>query len=255
MIINKTMDRDDLESPESKQIIEEIEDLMKQIREKGQRFSTWWGTFNPVPDQYHIRGEDYQPYPDAYDDTFNPWFKYWEIAWICRHSGILETKGRCLDMGGCSSIFSYYLAYLGNEVLALDLKPTLVKNGDRVADAFGWKLENMKMDMVKIDQLHERFDYIFSICVVEHLPLSIRHEVMSKVADRLNPGGVFALTFDYLNPHPRAKINSHKAIFDQFVYPSNLELMGNPSFIDNGKRYLSYKGKPYTFASLFLKKV
>lgn len=254
MIINKTMDRNDLFTPESKSVIGEVETLMRLLRRRNLKYTTWWGAFTPSPDDTAIKGDSYRPYPGAFDDRFVPWFKYWEIAWVARHSGVLDRPGRCLDMGGCSSVFSYWLASRGYEVLALDLKRELVENGDAVAEAMGWKLRNTRMDIADVDGLEERFDYVFSLCVVEHLPVSQRVDCMGKVGDRLSPGGVFALTFDYLNPHPRVKISSERAVFDQIVRPSGLELMGHPSFVDNGRRYLVFKGKPYTFAALFLRK-
>jgi hypothetical protein len=93
------------------------------------------------------------------------------------------------------------------------------------------------MDMRELT-LAERFDHITSVCVFEHVPLTGRIDVSSRVADLLEPGGSFSITFDYQNPSRLARLASAEDVEQQFVRPSTLPHRGNLPFHDNGKRYL-----------------
>jgi len=253
--INVTLDRDDLFKPSHRQVIVKLEELMRILRERELEYSNYWGGFGELGKlENENRGNiKYEAYPDAFDDRRVPWFKYWEISHILLNSGILNNVGcKCLDLGGGSSIFSYLLAWMGHDTHVVDIKRGLVENGNKVAKEMGWNLQNHEVDISDLSQLNGGFDYVFSLCVMEHLPISDRLCCMDQVRRLLNKDGVFAITFDYLNPHPRAEINSKQAVYAQFLKPSGMELIGSP-FEDNGKRYLYYEGKTYTFGALFMR--
>jgi hypothetical protein len=82
------------------------------------------------------------------------------------------------------------------------------------------------------------FEHITSVCVYEHIPVSGRIEVSSRIKELLPEGGTFSLTFDYRNPSARARISSPADVEEQIVRPSGLRVRGNPTFQDGGKRYL-----------------
>ena len=255
-VLNTTLDRDDLFKPRYTQIIGSLEDLMRKLRKLGLEYSNYWGSFGELGglEWSNRGGNNYEPYPNAFDDRRIPWFKYWEISHLVLNSGILDNKGcKCLDLGGCSSIFSYLLASMGYRVHVIDINEKLVENGNSVAKAMGWNIHNYKLDIAELNQIKTHFDYIFSLCVFEHLPMSSRFEGINQVKRLLKPNGVFAITFDYLNPNPNAKIDSEESVEEQFIKPSGMSLMGSP-FRDNGKRYLSHLEKSYTFGALFLRK-
>jgi 2-polyprenyl-3-methyl-5-hydroxy-6-metoxy-1,4-benzoquinol methylase len=240
MVLNKTMDREDLGLPEGRRIVGELNELVEELRRRGLRASSWYGEFE-LSDEYRAlervnRGYGYAPLDGAADDDSFPWFLYWEIAWLVMNTDF-RAGDRLLDLGGSSSLFSYFVASRGLEVVTVDLKPELVDNANEVAARTGWKLTNLAMDMRNLD-LPGSFDHITSVCVFEHLPLAGRIEVTSRIGDLLRDGGSFSITFDYLNPSRLARISSSDAVDQQFVAPSRLKVRGNQSFHDNGKRYL-----------------
>jgi 2-polyprenyl-3-methyl-5-hydroxy-6-metoxy-1,4-benzoquinol methylase len=256
-ILSGTLDRDDLFKPEYRKVVAQLESTMKKLKIRGLEYSNYWGAFGELGEREwdNRGGADYKPYPNAFDDRRVPWFKYWEIAHLITNSGIADKVAcKCLDLGGCSSVFSYLLASMGHEVHVIDINERLVENGNSVSKAMNWNLHNYKMDIADLSRIKTRFDYIFSLCVFEHLPMGSRVEGINQVKRLLKSDGVFAITFDYLNPNPHAKIDSVQAVEEQFIKPSGMTLMGNP-FKDNGKRYLSYDGKTYTFGALFMKNV
>jgi hypothetical protein len=238
--INKTMDRDDLESPQARAVVAELDALINELWERGLGVSSWYGALelpdDPKSMQRINRGYGYRPLEGAADDNLFPWFLYWEIAWLTINNDYRPGQ-RLLDLGGCSSLFTCYVAAKGLEVTAIDLKQELVENGEALAAATGWRMRNLRMDMRELD-LSERFDHVTSVCVFEHLPVSGRIEANARVLDVLEPAGTFSITFDYLNPSRLARINSPADVEEQFVRPTGLRVRGNPVFHDNGRRYL-----------------
>jgi hypothetical protein len=82
------------------------------------------------------------------------------------------------------------------------------------------------------------FDHIVSVCVYEHIPLYGRVSINRRIPILLKNWGTFSITFDYRNPSRFARINSPRAVREQFVEPSGMSMRGNEGFFDNGKNYL-----------------
>lgn len=239
-VINKTMDSEDLKSEAAQAVIGELDDLIDDLRDKGLRISSWYGMFDlertPIPTERIMRGYGYERLEGAADDENFPWFKYWEIVWIVLNNDF-SPGCRVLDLGGSSSLFSYYLASRGVDVTTVDVKRELVDNANHVAKQMKWKMRSHVMDMRELD-LDSTFGHITSICVYEHLPLRHRIEVNERVKDSLVRGGKFSITFDYRIPDRSVRISTPKDVLEQFIRPSGLRIRGNKDFIDNGKSYL-----------------
>ena len=240
--LNKTMDRDDLALPEARAITGALDDLIRELAARSLPVSGWYGSIE-LPEDMRAweranRGPGYEPLPGAAEDERFPWFLYWEIAWLELGAGFAAGQ-RVLDLGGSSSLFSYYLASRGIEVVTIDLDQELVRNANEVAAVAGWPLENHVMDIAELD-LTGPFDHVTSVCVFEHVPVSTRVRMSSRVRELLRPGGTFAITFDYANPSRLARISNPGDVREQFLEPSGLSARGNADFHDNGKRYLEH---------------
>jgi 2-polyprenyl-3-methyl-5-hydroxy-6-metoxy-1,4-benzoquinol methylase len=239
-LINKTMDFDDLKSPEAQRIIDELNAVVVELRARKLETSSWYGRFRlsgkPHSWERVNRGYGYAPLPGAADDAHFPWFLYWEIVWVTLHNDF-GPGTRVLDLGGSSSLFSYYLASKGADVTTVDIQKKLVDNAYHVAVRTGWKLRNHVMDMRRL-AFDEPFDHVVSICVYEHVPMYARIEINREIERLLVDGGRFSITFDYRNPVRSARINSPEDVRRQFVEPSGLVMRGNDPFCDNGKVYL-----------------
>jgi 2-polyprenyl-3-methyl-5-hydroxy-6-metoxy-1,4-benzoquinol methylase len=241
-IINKTMDLDDLRSDEALKIIDELNGLIVSLQKKDLKISSWYGNFSLTGDpdsiEWKNRGYGYKHIEGAVDDKYFPWFLYWQIVWVVLNNNFHKNL-HVLDLGGSSSLFSYYLASKGVKVTTIDLQKELVDNANFVAKKQDWDLINYVMDMRKLD-FRSKFDHITSICVFEHLPMYDRVAINRKIKDLLVEDGKFSITFDYRNPVRSAQINSKKDIYKQFIKPSGLRVRGNAEFLDNGKKYLLY---------------
>ncbi len=256
-MLNKTMDRADLDAPRAREICAELDALVVGLRESGLEPSNWYGGVEGYGDpgwERVNRGLRYEPLPGAADDERYPWFLYWEIAWLDMHNDFRAGQ-RLLDLGGSSSLFSCYMAARGLDVVTVDLNEELVAHGEALAAETGWSLRNVCMDMRDLDEakLGGHFDHITSVCVFEHIPLAGRIDVTRRIERLLEDGGSFSITFDYLNPSPLARIGSPADVQEQFVAPSGLRVRGNGEFHDTGQRYLLHPGEhgEYTFGALF----
>jgi 2-polyprenyl-3-methyl-5-hydroxy-6-metoxy-1,4-benzoquinol methylase len=238
--INKTMERADLDRPEARPLIEELNELVRTLESRGLAVSSWYGGLELQSSVREFqglnRGFGYEPLPQAANDELFPWFLYWEIVWILLNTP-LEPGDRVLDMGGSSSLFSFLLASRGLSVTTVDLDAELVDYANEVARAMSWDLRNEVMDMRELD-FDEPFQRVTSVCVYEHIPASDRVEVNRRVREVMAPGATFSITFDYMNPSRAARISSPHDIHEQFVRPSGLEVRGNREFYDGGKRHL-----------------
>lgn len=239
-IINKTMDRADLERPECRLVLMELFGLMRRMNAKGARYSSWYGraTGWPSPWESINRGESYEPWPANPDELHVPWFLLWEIAWLVVNTPLVP-GGRVLDMGGAGSLFSCYLASRGHDVVSIDLEPTLCDLANETGQRMGWRLHGEQMDMTQLAFPEASFDHVFSVCVLEHLPISGRIRCGAQVASLLKPGGTASYTFDYANPQAFGRLGSPDDVHSQLVTPSRLTLRGNKRFQDSGGRYLA----------------
>ena len=256
--LNKTMDRGDLDTARARQVCAELNALVTDLRERGVMASNWYGGLEMEAEaadwERANRGLSYDPLHAAADDERFPWFLYWEIAWLVINNRF-RSGDRLLDLGGSSSLFSCYMASCGLEVVTVDVKDSLVANGDEIGAATGWNLRNIRADMRSLGEaaLGGRVHHVTSVCVLEHLPVMGRVEAGGQIRDLLLDGGSFSITFDYLNPSPWARIGSPADVERQFVAPVGLRVRGNHTFHDNGLRYLLHPDgdDEYTFGALF----
>lgn len=288
-IINKTMDRFDLFAEEAMQVTESINNLINVLYAKKLYMTSWYGNLpvgmirQGVEDIMRLllmkprnkkgvgldnRGFDYEPLPEAADDSRLPWYLYWEIFWVIKNGPQLNSSMRLLDAGGTSSLFTCYLSSLGCQVHSIDLNGALVINGDRIAKAMGWEMFSYMMNMEKLDFEDEYFDHAYAICVFEHLDFELKQRALNEIARCLKPGGILSITFDYRNPAPgvvgygpdqrsRNQISNQEDIKSNFLSTGCFELLGNKDFYDNNKSYLvhpAFGNMPYTFGAIFLRK-
>jgi len=244
-IVNKSMQRSDLDQPACRRVVDQLFELMRTLQKRGVPYSSWYGQTDAWPSVWeHInRGEGYRPFPGNPDELRIPWFLLWEIAWLTANTPI-QPRSRILDMGGAGSLFSCYLASLGHEVHAIDLNPDLCKLARAQADAMKWNLHPKVMDMTRLQFPPDYFDHVFSVCVFEHLPVSGRVACNGEVDRILRPGGTTGFTFDYANPQAFGRIDTPADVTRQFVEASGLEVRGNSVFHDAGERDLE---TPCTF--------
>ncbi|MCB0963700.1 MAG: class I SAM-dependent methyltransferase [Acidimicrobiales bacterium] len=291
MRINRTMDRDDLLTVDGRAFVDELDRLNRRLERDRLPVTSWYGRLPNYSAKAALRrrakkllgraapheevagwdnrgGVRYEAVPGIETDDLHPWFLYWEAYWVMTHGPSLTGAERVLDAGGTASLFSAYLASIGPEVHSVDLNPVLVEAGEELANRTGWNLHSYAMDMTNLDFPDEHFDHAYSICVFEHLDAGLRHRALNEIARVLKPGGILSITFDYrgkgvflagsgFNDEPANLLQTPDDVYRHFGSCESLTMMGDGSFHDNGKSYLTPIGDTepaYTFGGLFLQK-
>lgn len=215
---------EDLARPDIKAIVDQLVALKAELTRRGLRFTNTAGNF--LAREYHPEHER---------------GKLWENAWVVRHSGV-QAGEAVLDVGGASTIFSCYLAGLGCRVDIVDNDWSncgTIFNASYVAKRMGWRLRARDRDVSRpLPFAASAFDRVFSICVLEHLPSSVRQFLMREIGRVLRPGGTAGLTFDYDATRPvlitdRGLRYGQRATLERDVIrPSGLSVIGNTDWID-----------------------
>jgi len=293
ILINRTMDREDLLTPQGSRFVARLSKLAEELDDKRLPVTSWYGALtrpgfelsmkwvrsiarrfggraNRVGPTADINrgGDSYEPVPEITCDDHHPWFLYWEAYWVMTHGPKLSARNRILDAGGTASLFSYYLAAQGADIFSVDKNERLTAAGDMTSRAMNWKLRSYCMDMTDLKFDDAYFDHAYSICVLEHLDAESRQRALKEIARVLKPGGVLAITFDYGAPgvfladrgqnyEPQNLIRTPDDVCRHFLSSKYFKPIGNPSFSDNGKTYLTWPDDPsrkYTFGAVFLRR-
>ena len=215
---------EDFQRTDIKAIVDELQALKGELTRRGLRFTNTAGNF--LARQYHPESEH---------------GKLWEDAWVLRHAGI--TAGQtALDVGGASTIFSFYVASRGCKVVVVDndwANCGTLLNASHVARSMGWSLEALDRDASRpIPFADGYFDRVFSICVLEHLPSWLRQSLMREIGRVLKPGGIAGFTTDYDETRPVLVTDkglrfAYKAKLERdVIHPSGLTVYGPASWVD-----------------------
>lgn len=229
----------DLEKKQLQALAKQLEELKEKFKTRKLYFANTAGTF--------LQGI-------ADIDTERR--KVWENVWTIYHSGV-KPEHRVLDIGGASTIFSFYLASIGCSVSVVDNdwgNCGTIYNANYVAKQMDWDLKAYDRDAAQTLPFPDgHFGRVFSICTLEHLTSEARRSLMREVGRVLKPDGIAALTIDYC--HDRQMLISDKGL--RFAYkrkleedviaPSGLDIFGNEDLkdISSEKNFLG---------ALFLKK-
>lgn len=166
--------------------------------------------------------------------------KLWENAWTLAHSGA-RAGDLVLEAGGASTLLGFALAAAGCRVAQVDigsggLAPIAAANA--AARARGWPLVSLLHDMRRpLPFSGGVFDACFCISVLEHLQPRSRRLLCAQLGASLRPGGVLALTFDWIRdrgPYPRGlRFRERERLLAEVIGPSGCEVMGNRDWVDD----------------------
>ena len=215
---------EDLRRPDIKAVADQLLALKEELARRGLRFTNTGGNF--LPREYHAQFEA---------------GKLWENAWLIRRSGVAPGH-TVLDVGGASTLFSFYLASLGCRVAVVDndwANCGTIFNARYVARQMGWALEALNRDVQRpLPFADETFDRVFSVCVLEHLPSPLRRFLMCEIGRVLKPGGIAGFTMDYDDTRPVLTTDkglrfAYKPKLERdIIEPSGLSMYGASDWVD-----------------------
>ena len=217
---------DRLEKDRIAHMMRQMQPCERRILAMGKRVSHVSGRVLSIPDDYdfsQLRGDES---PLSFVDTVLALIeddrfigldctaqhylnKAWENAKVL--SRIQEDMGEksCLNVGGGSCLINAYLASKGMRVVSVDnceRYSDLVGNENDVAASLMLDLTSISADFLDWES-DGRFDYVFSICVIEHLPTrELQARFLRQMARYTRLGGVLLLTFGY---GPKATTNPY----------------------------------------------
>lgn len=171
---------------------------------------------HPYDESYYVGGarsnyDDYRRVEPAIDAGFMP-----EVARYAAAAGRGRGEPAALDVGCAMGFYVERLARLGWDAHGLDISEYAVAEGKRRG------VRNLVVGTVdELPYEDARFDYVFSIDVVEHLESALAEEMATELHRVLRPGGLcFLATPNFLT-------NAHWNVFA-------------PDFEDRDETHVSY---------------
>jgi SAM-dependent methyltransferase/tetratricopeptide (TPR) repeat protein len=180
------------------------------------------------------------------------WLRLWEYSGAIVESGV-DSRMEVLDAGGTGTVLSYYLAAEGCRVTTVDINAGKLRDARLATPALGLGMRHVLASITDLPFPAERFDAVFSICVIEHLARADQSRGMAELARVLRPGGVLALTFDYGPDAADNPFLSPREVLDRLIVPAGLPVLGNPVLAIDPDDWGGANAR-YTFGSLFLMK-
>jgi 2-polyprenyl-3-methyl-5-hydroxy-6-metoxy-1,4-benzoquinol methylase len=224
--INKSAVRidEDMTDTEVAALALEFDNLKNTLDKRGLKYTNTAGTF--LSRMFYPRSEK---------------TKLWENAWTI-HAAKALPGHRVLDIGGASTIFSFYLASLGCQVRVIDNdwgNCGTIYNANYVARKMGWDLKAYDRDISDGILFPDGyFDRIFSICTIEHLSSDVRRRMMREVGRVLHPGGIAGITMCYCNDQEPLLVDRglrfayREKLEADVIRPSGLDIYGNKDLVD-----------------------
>lgn len=111
----------------------------------------------------------------------------WKLAARQRFADQAKADGKktVLEIGAGVGVDSVFFKSQGFDVLATDLSPQMVHECQQKG------LNAEVLDIYELSKLGQRFDAIYSLNVLLHIPKSDLPHVLKLIHDALNPNGVF----------------------------------------------------------------
>ena len=185
---------------------------------------------------------------------YDHWSRAWEYPWAILAAAPGDRPLRVLDVGGGGSPFSHYLAQQGHESHVAD--PSLDQGSSFVSDREKSLYRNLRSISKQIlfrvvgirslwglpaagertpvryhaagaDDLpfpDARFDRVFCLSVIEHIPREIWPRCIGELERVLKPGGRLVITMDMETSEANERIH------EQLVKACTLSLLGEPHY-------------------------
>jgi SAM-dependent methyltransferase len=171
----------------------------------------------------------------------------WEYAKAITETGV-GVGNVVLDAGGAHTVFSYELARLGATCFSVDLDERKVYLGEKAAKKLGLKIHHSVQDLRSLGFSNDTFDYVFCICVIEHIPYYDQPKALRELARVLKPGGILVVSFDFGWAAADYPIFTPLEVVDRIVIPTGLSL-GNQRFVLESTGNVNLR---HTFGMVFL---
>jgi SAM-dependent methyltransferase len=125
-------------------------------------------------------------------------YRLWEYSSLFLGLDASSKGDLLLDLGGAGAPLAYVAAENGYRVMTVDLQPMLVAMAQHVATARSLPLEARVADVVTdLAKLDGTVGTVAFVSVLEHVPRSVRGDLLAAIFRLLRNGGLLYMTFDY----------------------------------------------------------
>ena len=118
-----------------------------------------------------------------------------------------------LDFGCGVGRLTLPLARHSGRVVACDIAPTMLEHARQNAEKAGLRNVTFISNEDLMRSADVRFDFICSLLVLQHLPVSLGYEAIRHLSTLLEPGGIAALQMTF--QRPRAGARDGKSVLEQ----------------------------------------
>jgi SAM-dependent methyltransferase len=190
--------------------------------------------------------------------------KMWEYA---RGLAALPPRanGPVLDFGGGGTLPPFFIAAQGIPVHVLDINQALTQYSADVAGRRGWPITTDVFDLAAEDAVlpaewRQKFDRVYSYCVMEHIPMAGQERVLKLLAQAVRPGGGMVVTFEFGEHAPAEQPWHTMERVDKMIAilkGQGMRLQGEMPFEDSGGRFAldqAFPNAQFTFGMLVVEK-
>lgn len=200
-------------------------------------------------------------------------FRLWEYCVCIYNSRVSKIfNNHILDIGSGGSILPIYLSLLGNYVTVCDLPSSgKYKKTIEYIRQYKEKFKTINIDWDyedarNLSYFDNKFDIIFCVSVLEHIPNDEDIKAFKEIYRILKPGGIFVGTVDFKRKGELAATDKDigqgfydKDILMDRIQSTNFKLDGITNYDLNRKQWANIKdtppiGQDYTMASFRLVK-
>jgi 2-polyprenyl-3-methyl-5-hydroxy-6-metoxy-1,4-benzoquinol methylase len=110
-------------------------------------------------------------------------------------SRLLENKGQVLEVGCGDGFGAYLVSKFVNELTAIDNDEDLIKSATKCVGQYnGRNLKFLCIDAFNLNsQFNNKFDAIYSLDVIEHIPHELENDFYSSITSVLSENGVLVI--------------------------------------------------------------
>jgi len=132
---------------------------------------------------------------------------------------------KVLDVGCGEGFYAIYLASKGFDVMGIDISENAIKLAKRNAEKQGAEIRFMAIDIIEINKIKDRFDFILEWALLHHIVPEQRPKYIKDIKRILNKGGKYlSISFNNQNPDFNAKGKNLRIVPENAKMPAGTKL-------------------------------
>lgn len=132
---------------------------------------------------------------------------------------------KVIDIGCGEGLYSIYLAKKGFDVTGVDISENAIRYAKENAEEAGVKINFIVMNVLNLDRLNDKFDFIFEWALLHHIIPAQREKYIENVSKILKENGKYlSICFNNKNPDFGAKGKNLRIVPEGAKMPAGTRL-------------------------------